>query len=65
MITIKDLAQQLNLHHTTVSKALRDHPDIKKETKDKVKALAKELDYFPNVLAQSFKRRTSNTIGIR
>ena len=64
MVTIKDLARQLNLHHTTVSKALRDHPDIKKETKDKVKALAKELDYFPNALAQSFKRRSSNTIGI-
>ena len=64
MVTIKDLAQQLNLHHTTVSKALRDHPDIKKETRDKVKALAKELDYHPNILAQSFKRRTSNTIGV-
>lgn len=64
MVTIKDLARQLNLHHTTVSKALRDHPDIKKETKDKVKALAKELDYFPNALAQSFKRRSSSTIGI-
>lgn len=64
MVTIKDLAQQLNLHHTTVSKALRDHPDIKKETRDRIKALATELDYHPNVLAQSFKRRTSNTIGI-
>ncbi|MBN1479220.1 LacI family DNA-binding transcriptional regulator [candidate division KSB1 bacterium] len=64
MVTIKDLAQQLNLHHTTVSKALRDHPDIKKETRDRIKALAIELDYHPNVLAQSFKRRTSNTIGI-
>lgn len=64
MVTIKDLARQLDLHHTTVSKALRDHPDIKQETKDKVKALAKELDYFPNALAQSFKRRSSHTIGI-
>ncbi len=64
MVTIKDLARQLNLHHTTVSKALRDHPDIKQETKDTVKALAKELDYFPNALAQSFKRRSSSTIGI-
>ncbi len=64
MVTIKDLARLLNLHHTTVSKALRDHPDIKQETKDKVKALAKELDYFPNALAQSFKRRSSSTIGV-
>ncbi len=64
MVTIKDLARMLGLHHTTVSKALRDHPDIKKETREKVKALARELDYHPNLVAQSFKRRTSKTIGV-
>jgi len=64
MVTIKDLAQQLGLHHTTVSKALRDHPDIKKETSDRIKALAREMDYHPNLLAQNFKRCSSKTIGI-
>lgn len=64
MVTIKDIAKQLQLHHTTVSKALHDHPDIKNETRERVKALAKKLDYHPNMLAQNFKRRTSNTIAV-
>jgi LacI family transcriptional regulator len=34
-VTIKDIANELKIHHTTVSRALRNHPDINKETKKK------------------------------
>ncbi len=64
VVTLKDIAEKLNLHHTTVSKALRDHPDIKKETREKIKTLAEQLDYHPNVIAQNFKNRKTNTIGV-
>jgi len=63
-ITIKDIAEKLNLHHTTVSRALRFHPDVSEETKQKVHELASKLDYHPNVIAQSFKKKKSRTIGI-
>jgi DNA-binding LacI/PurR family transcriptional regulator len=63
-ITIKDIAEILHLHHTTVSRALRYHPDISEETKKKVHELATKLDYHPNVIAQNFKKKKSRTIGI-
>jgi len=63
-ITVKDIARILNLHHTTVSKALRNHPDIRQETKELVFTTAKELDYHPNSLAKSLRNRRSQTIGV-
>ncbi len=62
--TIKDIAQTLNLHFTTVSRALRNHPDVSPETKKKVLALARKLNYNPNVIAQSLKKRGTNTLGV-
>jgi DNA-binding LacI/PurR family transcriptional regulator len=62
--TIKDIARVLSISPSTVSRALRDHPDISKETKEKVLNIAKELDYFPDSLAQGLKSRRTNTIGI-
>ena len=62
--TIKDIAKQLNLHHTTVSKALRNHPDINKNTRELIQSTALEMDYHPNLMARSFKSRKSNIIGI-
>lgn len=63
-ITIKDIAHKLNIHHTTVSKALRNHPDISLDTRKLIRKTAKELDYHPNTLAQSFKNQRSKTIGV-
>ena len=40
-ITIKDIANELNISASTVSRALQDHPALKEETKEMVKALAK------------------------
>ncbi|MBD3291037.1 substrate-binding domain-containing protein [candidate division KSB1 bacterium] len=63
-VTIKDIASRLNLHHTTVSKALRNHPDINPETKKRILETAESLDYHPNIMAQSFKNKKSNTVGV-
>jgi DNA-binding LacI/PurR family transcriptional regulator len=63
-ITVKDIALRLNLHHTTVSKALRNHPDISRETKELVSSTAKEMDYHPNSIAKNLRSRNSRTIGV-
>ena len=63
-ITIKDLARQLNLNPSTVSRALKDHPDISDETKLKVKELAELLQYRPNSFAINFRNRKTKTIGL-
>jgi DNA-binding LacI/PurR family transcriptional regulator len=64
LITVKDIARRLRLHHTTVSKALRDHPDISSETKQRVLSLAKQLHYHPNSVARSLKKQISSTLGV-
>lgn len=62
--TIKDIALILKVSTSTVSRALRDAPDVGEETRKAVKALAEELDYQPNKLALSLLRKQTNTIGI-
>lgn len=63
-VNIKKLAQLLNLSIATVSKALRDSYDISKETKERVIALAKELNYQPNPHASFLRKHNSNTIAV-
>jgi LacI family transcriptional regulator, galactose operon repressor len=63
-ITIKDLAKELNISPSTISRALKDHPDISPETKRVVKALAEKLNYRPNLLAQGLRKSKTNTIGV-
>jgi len=63
-VTIKDIAKDLNISPSTVSRALRDHPDISIKTKERVNSMAKELDYHPNSIAQSLKRRKTYLIGV-
>lgn len=63
-VTIKDIARKLMISPSTVSRALKDHPDISVETKKAVMALAEELQYQPNELALSLKNRRSKTIGL-
>jgi DNA-binding LacI/PurR family transcriptional regulator len=62
--TIVDIAKKLGISASTVSRALNDHPDIKKETKEQVKKTAKELRYYPNPIAQSLKNNRTKTIGV-
>jgi LacI family transcriptional regulator len=63
-VTITDIARELNIAQSTVSRALNDHPAIKKETKAAVRALAERLDYQPNMLALSLLRKKSNVIAV-
>ncbi len=64
LVTIKDLARELNISASTVSRALKNHPDISEETKRAVHELAEKLNYQPNAVALSLKQRRSNTIGV-
>lgn len=63
-ITIKDIAQALNISASTVSRALKNHPDISRETKNAVNDLATKLRYKPNAVALSLKNSRTNTIGV-
>lgn len=63
-IRLEDLAKRLNVSNVTVSKALRNHPDISSETKARVKELAEKLGYVPNLMARNLSSRRSNTIGL-
>jgi LacI family transcriptional regulator len=62
-ITIKDIARLLGLSKSTVSRGLKDHPDISTETKEAIKDVARELGYMPNVVASSLRLKKSKTIG--
>ena len=63
-VTIKDIAEKLGISVSTVSRALKDHPDISLKTRQAVKELAKLLGYKPNLIALSLKHSKTNTIGL-
>ena len=63
-ITLKKLADELNMSPSTVSRALRDSHEISQETKDRVKALAEKLDFQPNPHASSLRKNKSRTIAV-
>jgi DNA-binding LacI/PurR family transcriptional regulator len=63
-VTIKELAKELNVSIATVSRALRSHPDVNKETRKAVLEMAEKLGYHPNLLASGLSRRKSNIIGV-
>ncbi len=63
-ITIKDIATVLGIHHSTVSRALNNHPDVNAKTKILVKQMAKKLDYHPNLFARNLKTNKTNVIGV-
>ena len=63
-VTIKDIAKELNLSTSTVSRALRDSYEISPETKRIVLACAERLDYSPNPIALSLKEKRSHSIGV-
>lgn len=63
-VTIKDIARIAKVSHTTVSRALNDSPLINEETKSRIKAIAKELNYIPNFSAKSLVLDRSYNIGL-
>src|SRR5664279_764287 len=66
MVSVRqsDIAKQLNVSRVTVSKALRDHPDISREMKKKVGIAARKMGYVPNLIARQLNSRRTYTIGI-
>ncbi|QMU65858.1 MAG: substrate-binding domain-containing protein [Flavobacteriaceae bacterium] len=62
--TLKKMAQLLGLSISTVSRALNEHQDISAETAERVKKLAKKLNYMPNIFARGFRDHKTNMIGV-
>lgn len=62
--TIHDIARELKISASTVSRALNDNPRISLKTKEKIKTVADQLGYRPNTLASNLRNKKSNTIGI-
>ena len=61
---MKDLAKELGVSIATVSRALRSSPEIGAEMQEKVKTLAKKLNYRPNPFAQSLRKEAPRVIGV-
>ncbi|MGG5359498.1 MULTISPECIES: LacI family DNA-binding transcriptional regulator [unclassified Enterococcus] len=64
MVTIKDIARSAGVSHTTVSRALNDSPLIKNETKKKIREIAEQLDYVPNLSAKGLVNQKKYLIGL-
>jgi LacI family transcriptional regulator len=63
-VTIYDVAEASGLSPSTVSRALKDHPHIKKDTKRKIRELAAEMGYQRNKFASNLRLRQTHTIGV-
>ena len=63
-VTIYDLAKALNISPSTVSRGLKNHPHIKKETKKKILTTAREMGYQHNQFASNLRQKHTNTIGV-
>ncbi|MBX2827058.1 MAG: LacI family transcriptional regulator [Flavobacteriaceae bacterium] len=63
-VTLKQIAENLGISITTVSKALKNYPDVSKKTKALVKEEAKKLQYKPNVFAVNLRTKQSKTVGL-
>ena len=61
---MKDIARDLGVSVITISKVLRNHPDVGDETRERVFARVKELDYRPNLAARSLVTGRSYLIGL-
>jgi LacI family transcriptional regulator len=63
-ISLKDLAKELNVSISTISRALKNHPDISPELTKKIQMLAREKKYSPNPLAMGLLRQQTKMIGV-
>jgi DNA-binding LacI/PurR family transcriptional regulator len=63
-VTIKDIARVAGVTHSTVSRALNEHPGIAPETSARIKRIAAELGYVPSGVARGLKTKRSNALGV-
>ena len=61
---MKEIAKRLGVSVSTVSRALKDSPELHPETKRKIAEMAKEMNYQPNLLAQSLRISRTKTLGV-
>ena len=64
MVRLKDIAERASVSVMTVSKALRDEPDVSAATKSRLKLLAQQMGYVPDSTAQGLRTRTSKLFGL-
>jgi LacI family transcriptional regulator len=64
MVRLKDIAARAGVSVMTVSKALRDAPDISAATKARLRGLAQEMRYVPDAMAQSLRTRATRLLGL-
>ncbi|MCC6231268.1 MAG: LacI family DNA-binding transcriptional regulator [Verrucomicrobiales bacterium] len=64
MVRLKDIAERAHVSIMTVSKVLRDAPDISAATKAKVRALASEMGYVPHAMAAGLRTRATRLLGL-
>ncbi len=63
-VRLKDIALRANVSVMTVSKALRDAPDVSEATKGRIRTLAREMGYVPDSAAQGLRTRTTRSFGV-
>jgi len=64
MVRLKDIARHAGVSVMTVSKALRDEPDVSAATKARIKLLAQQMGYVPDSSAQGLRNRTTKLFGL-
>lgn len=64
MVSIKDIARAAGVSHTTVSRALRDSPEISAEMKARIRQIAEEMGYRPSAVARSLVTRRTRVLGV-
>src|SRR5512145_2029520 len=64
IVTIKDIAKLAGVTHSTVSRSLNDSPLVSAETRERIKAIAREQGYAPNRHAQRLVTKKSSTLGL-
>ena len=64
MVRLKDIAARSGVSVMTVSKALRDEPDVSEATKARIKSLAQQMGYVPDSSAQGLRTRTTRLLGL-
>jgi len=62
-VTLKDIARQVGVSVTTVSRALGGYDDVAEETRQRILQAAREMGYRPHTIAQSLQRKRTNTVG--
>ncbi|TNJ54739.1 LacI family transcriptional regulator [Paenibacillus hemerocallicola] len=64
MVTIKDIAKAAGVNHSTVSRALNDDYRVSDNTKERIQAIAKQMNYIPNLAAKQLVQQKTHVVGL-